>query len=82
MLSNEIQLGRFGRTCSEIREECNSYNSKEEYTLFLVRKAQNHMKVSELFECWETLNVLEYVNSSKFETDMKEYVPKIYNHVI
>jgi hypothetical protein len=66
MLSKELQIGRFGRTLEEVLEEYKNYNTKEEYTHFLVEKAIAHMKVSELFEVWEILNTLEYINSPKF----------------
>ncbi len=69
-MSKEIQIGRYGRTLEEVFEEYKSYESKEEYTLFLVEKARNHMKVSELFEVWETLTLLSYVNGPKFDEDL------------
>lgn len=73
-MSKEIQIGRYGRTKLDIFNEYLQFETKQQYTYSLVKKARDHMKISELFETWEKLNILEYVNSPQFEIDMKEYL--------
>jgi hypothetical protein len=63
MTTYTIDLGKYGRSREEIHAEMTKFENRITYINFLINKAINHTKISELFEAWQVMRVIEYVSS-------------------
>ena len=63
-----IQIGRFGKTKSDIINEMGTFPSRLAYINHLSNKARNDMKVSDLFSTWQLLGIIEWVSSLDDDT--------------